>query len=194
MPLTFAARSAQWSFQGSKRLFFVGNISHYPNWLAVEWLSTRLAPELEKIDHSFRIDIAGASLEGVPESWRRGNINYLGTADKATVAEAFSGADLFLAPIANDYGSKIKILECLAHGSPFVATSNALSGVPFLKLFDLPNIDLDHPQDAAALITSLACNRRHLEELTMLLRRAVAEYEIESQGAWGRLIESILVN
>jgi hypothetical protein len=55
-----------------------------------------------------------------------------------------------MAPIANNYGSKIKLLQCLSLGTPFLATSNALTG---LRDLDAPLIALDDAPAAAAVRT-----------------------------------------
>jgi hypothetical protein len=115
---------------------------------------------------------------------------YLGNCDKAAVIDRFARSDLFIAPIDNDYGSKIKLLECLAHGTPFVATSNALSGLPFLTC--VPKVNLNSPAAAAQVVMKLVSEPGRLTQLAMRLEHEVAEFQIRERGSWGRLIGEIL--
>jgi hypothetical protein len=135
---------------GDGRLLFVGNAGHVPNRQAIDWLCTRFAPEFAK--HSAaRIAIVGAGPGDVP--WGvPGNVDLLGSSTAKAVEQLYQGCGLFMAPIVNSHGSKIKLLQCLSRGTPFVATSTALSGLPGL---DAPLIDLDDAPAAAALSASL---------------------------------------
>jgi glycosyltransferase involved in cell wall biosynthesis len=127
-------RSERWRFCGANQLFFVGNIAHYPNREAVEWLATRLAPQLERIQPLARIKIIGARPDQVPREWLRANVEYLGAGTKQDVRDCFTTSDIFIAPIVNNFGSKIKVLEALSHGTPVVATRAALTGIPFANM------------------------------------------------------------
>ena len=131
-------------------LFFVGNANHLPNRQAIEWLCFKFAPELAK--HSAaRIVIVGAGADAFP-SGVPGNVDLLGASTTEAVEELYQECGLFLAPIANSHGSKIKLLQCLSLGTPFLATRNALSG---LRGLEAPLIDLDDAPAAARLAAAL---------------------------------------
>ena len=59
-------RPSRWRHTGARTPFFVGNVAHDPNLRAIEWLATRLAPELEVVDRDTEIRIIGADPESVP--------------------------------------------------------------------------------------------------------------------------------
>ncbi len=147
------ARPERWRYQGNRNLFFVGNINHYPNFTAVRWLCTALAPALEQIATDVRITIIGASGEEVPSDWQRPNVDFLGQSSQAEVQRQFTTCGLFIAPIENNFGSKIKVLEALAHGTPLVANIEALSGL--IRTDGIPLFALSDPEGAARLIVDL---------------------------------------
>jgi glycosyltransferase involved in cell wall biosynthesis len=191
LPPLIAAQAPAWSYSATRRIFFVGAIGYYPNRLAIEWLCTGLAPELLQLDSSIGINIIGAERGHVPEQWQLPNIHFLGFADRAEVLRQMSTADLFIAPIANSFGAKIKLAECVSHGMPLLATPAALSGLPFLTT--IPQMDLaqpraaamqvcaylDHPQQLLALSDHVAsrlqdARGRQIEEWADLLARLTA--------------------
>ena len=74
----------RWSYSGSKRAFFVGAIGHYPNRLAIEWLTRELAPKLLATGPHGKITIVGATEADIPEVHRLKNIELLGPSDGET--------------------------------------------------------------------------------------------------------------
>lgn len=166
-------------------LFFVGNANHFPNRQAIEWLCFRFAPELAR--HSTaRIVIVGADREAFP-SGVPGNVDLLGASTNATVEELYQACGLFVAPIANSHGTKIKLLHCLSLGTPFLATRNALTG---LRGLDAPLIDLDDAPAAARLAADLLAHHQHRAELCGRLH-AYRAHALESQRqAWCKLLHS----
>ena len=99
----------------------------WPNRQAIEWLCLKFAPEFAK-HRGERIVIVGAGSDAFP-SGVPGNVDLLGPSTREAVEQLYQGCGLFVAPIANSHGSKIKLLRCLSFGTPFLATRNALSGL-----------------------------------------------------------------
>lgn len=158
-------RSARPWHGGDGRLLFVGNSGHFPNRQAIDWLCTRFASEFAKRSAA-RIAIVGAGPEDVPAGLP-GNVDLLGSSTAEAVEQLYQGCGLFVAPIANTHGSKIKLLQCLSRGTPFVATDSALSGLPGL---DAPLIDLDDAPAAAKVVTALLGDRGRRAELSNRLK------------------------
>ena len=169
-------------------LFFVGNANHLPNRQAIEWLCVRFAPELAK--HSAaRIVIVGAVADdlasGVPA-----NVDLLGASTMEAVEELYQGCGLFIAPIANSHGTKIKLLQCLSLGTPFLATRNALTG---LRGLDAPLIDLDDAPAAAKLAADLLDDRGRRIDLSERLNVYRAKALEAQRQAWSKLLHGHLV-
>ncbi len=190
IPPLLRGRATRWRHPGNKRVFFVGNFNHFPNRLAAEWICSKLAPEVEQIDGDVSFHLIGGDADGAPSEWLRKNTHILGVLDQQDVTRMFSSSALFIAPIENDFGCKIKILECLAHGIPFAATKAAMSGVPYLK--QEPMIDLDDPKATAIKICSLLDDRKRLERMSASNEERLMEFKREHAGVWGRFLKRVV--
>lgn len=96
-----APSDERWRYRGTQRVFFVGNIAHFPNHQAIAWLCNELAPEMAKVHPEARVTIIGASSDDVPTAWRRPEIDFRGLATKSEVTDCFTTSDLFIVPIEN---------------------------------------------------------------------------------------------
>lgn len=184
----FPAREQRWSPSGQGRVLFVGNIGHYPNRLAIEWIATQLAPVLALHCDQSRLRILGASSEAVPEAWRAPNIDYLGVGGAEDAQREYCTTDLFVAPIANTFGTKIKLLDCLAYGTPFVATKAALTGLPFVD--DVPLIDLSRPDMAADIIADQLMHPAGLRKFSARASNLLAQRLVACRDDWAEVLRS----
>jgi hypothetical protein len=153
LPALFDPKVKRWNGAGNKSLFFVGNVGHHPNKEAVEWIVSRLAPALLNLNSSATIDIIGGTHEQISSDACPANVRYHGVASHDEAVQRFTDCGLFLAPIKNNFGSKIKLLDCLAYGTPFAASKAALSGLPFLN--GVPLLDLEDPVGSAQMLDAL---------------------------------------
>lgn len=192
MAPTLSRSAAKWSYMGNKDVFFVGNIGHYPNRMAIEWICTQLAVEAEMLDPEIRFCLVGAAEDDVPESWRRPSVQFLGVADDKEVTRRFTESALFIAPISNNFGSKMKLLECLSHTTPFVATVPAMSGLPFLE--GLETIDLRQPRDAAKHISRMLNDPETLVALSQRNEASTLQFQATQEGAWGRYLRRVIAS
>ena len=177
----------KWQHTGSANIFFVGNISHYPNYSAVRWLCQSLAPVLASCAPGVRLTIIGADSAEAPQTWLQPNVDLLGRSTADEVLEQFTGCGLFIAPIENSFGSKIKILEALAHATPLLATPEALTGVPGSD--GIPLFCLDDPQAAAELAASLLRSPERLTALSHRMEEIRTSNLSRTRSAWPSLIE-----
>jgi hypothetical protein len=187
-PILDGVPHGKWTDNGRRDLLFVGNIGHYPNRDAVEWLCMKLSSSLLAIDPGISIRIIGVESGNVPEEWRRQNIEFLGVGDTMLVDRELSQTGLFLAPISNRFGSKIKLLDCLARGTPFAATRQALSGLARLDAASL--LWLDNPERSAQTIKFYLDNKKNVE-LSKMLRRELDTRLAHQQTAWNKLVTSL---
>lgn len=178
---------------GERTVFFVGNEAHAPNRVGINWLTTRFAPALARLDPSISIAIVGSS---GPASGARGaqrdhaNVQRLGAADRATVERLFREAALLLCPLDDALGSKIKIAEAVAFRTPFLTTRATLAAAPYLE--GLPTIALDAPDDAAALVARLVRNGAALHELSRDIATRAERFRASQHGVWGRTLRQLL--
>lgn len=186
IPPIFKESECQWIYRGSRSIFFVGNIAIYSNRSAVEWICTRFAPKLSTIDRGINIRIIGASRDQVPAGWRGGNITFMGYADREEVRHQMISADLFIAPIENPFGAKLKMAECVSHATPFLATHAAMSGLPFREA--MPQIDLARPAAAAELAVEYINKPQALADLSRSIDAYAQEARRRQVVAWSNFL------
>jgi hypothetical protein len=184
----FDPKEQRWAGENSRDLFFVGNAGHYPNRLAVEWIIDHLSPALESISSLAVINIIGASSDQRGDRRPSSNVRFHGTASNDAVIDQFTNCGLFIAPIANNYGSKIKLLDCLSMGTPFAATEGALSGLPFLA--GIPTLDLEDPLAAAKLVTALLQEPEKRRSISSYISEQVATQLALQKAAWKAALDS----
>jgi len=116
---------------GSRRrttAVFVGSLSYPPNVEGLIWFIRRVMPLLDVPD--FRLEIVGA---GAPPDLiaaaRRGDVRLRGWV--ADLDEVYRRATLAILPLHSGGGTRIKLIEAAAHGTPFVATRRAAAGLAF---------------------------------------------------------------
>lgn len=105
-------------------LLFVGNLSYRPNADAARWLCTEVLPRL-----------GGATL-AVVGSRPGADVRALGTRKGVTVAADvpdvtpwYAGASVAVVPVGVGGGTRIKIVEALAHRRPVVSTTAGADGL-----------------------------------------------------------------
>ncbi|WP_457788244.1 glycosyltransferase family 4 protein [Pseudomonas sp. PL-6] len=112
----------------AQRLMFVGNFEYAPNVDAVGWALDELLPELWRHRPQLRFAICG---HAVPPAWRQRwpdpRIEWHGFV--ADLREQQRRASLFVAPLRQGGGSKLKVLEAMAAGLPVVTTGQGASGL-----------------------------------------------------------------
>jgi hypothetical protein len=182
--------SEGWTYSASRSVHFIGNRGHYPNGLAMEWLASRLSPELQKLDPLIRIRIVGCSPEHAPEHWKQPNIDFLGYGDESLAHQQFRSEDLFIAPIQNNFGAKFKVAEAISYGQPLLATEMAMSGVSYLP-WTQP-IQLDQPEAAARRIVALVDDPASLKAMSDRILEDAAAYRDSCRTVWGTMLRQML--
>jgi glycosyltransferase involved in cell wall biosynthesis len=172
----------RWSFTGSNALFFVGNVAHYPNREAVEFLATRLAPELEAVSPSTIIKIIGASSTDVPKGWLHPQIEYLGFSDGATVDLLFRTCDAMISPIKNTYGMKFKMAEAVAYGTPLISSSEALECLSYIE--GAQAFPFGDGKLAASIVARVIGSRQELEAISRSMVASSEAYISSQEYRW----------
>ena len=175
-----------WRMTSSKTVFFVGNIQHYPNRLAMEWISTQLAPQLMHKGFEGQLVIVGASKKEVPFEWHNDITEFAGFSTASHVDKLFREAALCLCPIENDYGMKFKAAEALAYGTPLLASKQTLLGFPYMR--NQPYILLDDAKRAAQTVKELIQNRLKLQKLHRSQQEMHNHFVATQQNIWSQSI------
>jgi glycosyltransferase involved in cell wall biosynthesis len=180
----------RWTYSATKRVFFVGAIGHYPNRLAIEWLTQKLAPVLLGIDSEIRIAIVGAADTDIGQQHHHPNIDLLGYANAEVVASLFKTSDIMICPVENDYGVKFKSLEALAYGTPLLASRQTMMGLPHLA--GTPSFDLEDVEGTAALLERLVGDGDALKGLAEIQQRRQDDFIRSQDRVWSRALGALL--
>jgi glycosyltransferase involved in cell wall biosynthesis len=138
-------------------LLFLGTLGYFPNEDAVLWLAEELVPALRRQGQLFfRLLIAGrgASPRLIGRLARVPEIEFLGPVEQ--VAPLYAQSHIAVAAVRCGGGTKVKVLEAVAHHCPVVATPHSTLGLPFVAGEDL--LEATHSEAFAGLCVHLARN------------------------------------
>jgi len=115
--------------RNKSRLSFIGTMNWYPNIEAVEFILDNLALPLSQSNSNITIDIVGAHATKpiVKKSKIHNNVNLHGFVDD--LSEIQSETIIFICPIKDGGGTKLKILEAMSMGIPVIADPVACEGI-----------------------------------------------------------------
>ncbi|MDR6676023.1 glycosyltransferase involved in cell wall biosynthesis [Pseudomonas psychrotolerans] len=135
---------------GSQRLLFVGNFEYAPNLDAVEWAVREIMPRLWQRCPQARLQICGHAM---PEHWPRtfSDLRLEWSGFVPDLRDVQAQAAVFLAPLRQGGGSKLKVIEALAAGLAVVSTRQGASGLAVH-----PGRELLLADDASGLAMALA--------------------------------------
>ena len=166
-------------FHERKNIFFVGNFWHRPNIDAVRFLCEAVVPCLKQETlNRHQITIAGNALDGTIRSMAKDNpgIKMLGWLP--SLQAHLSCAKLSIAPLRFGAGTKRKILQSLATGTPIVSTPVGVEG---LHLRDEKEVLIaGQPQAFAQGIERLLNNRVLWKRLSKNGRRYVESHHSQN--------------
>lgn len=124
---------ADWAPGTAEKYLFVGSYRHRPNRLAVDILLDQVWPVVRKQRPAAQLLLVGRGLDeylaakGAAASWNDQGVTALGFVEDLT--PVFRDCRLFLAPLPEGGGIKIKILEAMARGIPVITTPIGAEGI-----------------------------------------------------------------
>ena len=157
---------------GPPSIVFVGALSYLPNADGVRWFLAEVAPRLESKLPGFRLTIAG---KDPPSDVRAravpGRVEVPGFVDD--LAGLVRGADACVVPLRIGGGTRLKILDAMALGTPVVATRVGAEGI---LARDREHLLLgDTPDEIAAAVAEVCTDRALARRLSENGRRLVVE-------------------
>lgn len=134
------------SAPGSHRLVYVGPEVHYPNKVGLEWFLEKVWPLVKEKDGRFTMDIIGNWSKNTAKEWakRYPDVHFMGFVDDLAIA--MQGATMVV-PIFVGSGIRMKILEAMSLGVPFVSTTVGAEGIPVQN--GIHGFISDSPEDFA---------------------------------------------
>ncbi len=168
----------------NKRLLFVGNFDHLPNFDGLEWLLSEIWPKLLGQDPELFLTVAGSG--GGPDLARICRVRGVDLVGEVNdLRPLYREHQILLAPIRVGSGTRIKILEALASGLPVVSTPVGAEG---LECRDGVEICIARETaDWCAAIQKLLRNSSFHQSLAVRGRQLILE-----QYDWDRIAERLL--
>jgi glycosyltransferase involved in cell wall biosynthesis len=162
------------------RLVFVGSQNYEPNRLGLEWFVESVAPLLrERVE--IAIDVVGPGRRGRPLD----GVDYLGRVEE--LGPIYARAHAALVPLRAGAGSRLKVVEALAHGVPLLSTAIGAEG---FELVDGEHaLIADAPEALAERVERLDASLRGDAQLAVRLKDA--GYRFATGFFWPRLGEGL---
>jgi glycosyltransferase involved in cell wall biosynthesis len=113
----------------NKSLLFIGGLDWYPNADAVRFLLNEVWPEIIKIAPFLRLDIVGKNPppDIFVSAIRYKNVSLHGFVND--IAPFYESSWLYICPIKDGGGTKLKVLDAMANGLPLLAHPIAMEGI-----------------------------------------------------------------
>lgn len=155
-------------------LIMVSGMNWFPNRDAVLLMAEKIWPELTKVMPEARLTIVGASPPQaiLDLAARDPRVTVTGFVDD--VRPYMEKAQVYLCPMRDGGGTRLKILDALSMGIPIVATRMALEGIDVEPETDV--LVADEPREFVAQIVRLAGDRELWERLGGNGRRFVERH------------------
>ena len=151
-------------------ILFVGHLGYEPNIAAVGYLSDTLMPLIRGTFPGVRLVVAGRS-PGEPVTALAARHGFELIANPADLRLIYAKAHLSIVPLLAGGGTRLKILEALAHGVPVIATSLAAEGLDLDEGAGI--VVADTPPAIAGNVEELCADPERLEAMRLRGREAV---------------------
>jgi glycosyltransferase involved in cell wall biosynthesis len=110
-------------------VLFVGTFRWLPNLEAVRILVQKIWPAVKQQLPKARLAIVGAAPTAEVLNFAQSDASISVSGNIPDIREAFATAHILAAPVWSGKGTRYKVLEALAAGTPVVATSTAVEGL-----------------------------------------------------------------
>ncbi|WP_082821038.1 glycosyltransferase family 4 protein [Gemmatimonas phototrophica] len=108
---------------------FVGTLNYQPNIDSITWFAGEILPKLLELHPMLKFIVVGKGRLPATASWVNDHPQVVIHESPATLLPYYNSATVAVAPIRTGAGTRIKVLEALAHKCPLVATSEAVAGI-----------------------------------------------------------------
>ena len=162
-------------------MIFTGAFSYHPNYEAMEWFVGNVLPLIQEKIPTAQLTITGDHMNlPLPEA---DNINRTGFVDdiRPLIAQSICS----VVPILSGGGTRLKILEAIALGSPVITTTKGGEGLDLREGKDI--LIADHPQEFANAVITVMTNARTRQNLS-----TNAFQQVQEKYDWTRILPQFL--
>jgi glycosyltransferase involved in cell wall biosynthesis len=152
-------------------LVFAGSLNWYPNLSAIRYFDEQIWPLIKLACPDARFYIAGQKPPGWLRTLAERDPNVTLIPSPQDIRPAVARAAVFVCPILDGGGTKVKVLDALAMGKAVVSTSVGCEGLAVEHQRDV--LIADAPKDFAAYVQRLLSHRGLRAELGISGRRVV---------------------
>lgn len=173
--------------QRKNSLVFIGSMNWYPNIEAADFLLTEIFPKVKEKEPDAIIDIIGVAPPiSITKHHNPANgINIHGFVND--IRDLFGSAYLYICPISDGGGTKLKILDAMAMGKAIIANPVACEGI---KLKDRESVIFcETAEDFVTAILALYKDPDMVKTLGVNAR-ALAEKDFSFVKIGGKLVET----
>lgn len=153
-------------------LVFNGSLTYYANADAMQFFASDILPYIQRQRPGVTLDVTG-QMDGVDLAWlpRSGSVRPTGYLED--VRPAVAGSWACVVPLRIGGGTRLKILEALALGTPVIATSKGAEGLDLAAGHEI--LIADSPEQFAACTLEVLVDQGLRARLAQAGRRAVEE-------------------
>jgi glycosyltransferase involved in cell wall biosynthesis len=172
-------------------LIYSGSLTYHANYAAVDFFLRDIFPIIRAQRPGARLTVTGR-LDGVPTERlsQQPGVTFTGYLDD--IRPLIAGSMVNIVPLRSGGGTRLKILESLALGTPVVATPKGAEGLDLVPGRDL--LIADQPADFAQAVLSLLADPDLRQTLRHNGRTAVeARYDFARIGeSFCEFVESVV--
>lgn len=117
-----------WTPPVGRQLLYTGSITYSANSDAVHYFANEIFPVLRASGLPAELTVTGALPDGLEPGPFAAGVRLTGRV--ADLDAQLRAARLFIAPIREGTGTRIKILEAMGYGMPVISTSKGVEGLP----------------------------------------------------------------
>lgn len=143
------------------KLVFIGSSGHLPNTDGIDWFIKEILPEVEKEIPDVKLEIIGRWEPDSKKRFQKRNIVFPGFIENL---ETVFFSSLLIVPIRIGSGMRLKIIEAVNRGVPFITTTIGVEGLNFENNKEC--IIADSAEDFAKGICSLANQESRQKQMT----------------------------
>lgn len=157
-----------WSPPAGHQALYTGSLTYAPNAEAVAFWVRQIQPLVARSMPDVTLTVTGVLPPILPAEAEHAAVRLTGRV--ADLEPHFAEARVFVAPIQSGTGTRIKLLEAMAHGMPIVTTTKGIEGIQAQNNEHL--LIADDPRDFAACVVRLFLD----PQLSLRLGTAAREY------------------